>query len=107
MVKALNQVVDGLDCVIVQALLVDYHARIIVNSLADAAHEGLKLRHAPYNTLIGHFVLIVVIAHANLWLFCRCPRFCGLLEVELVGDSVRETAGLGLRGEGKKKEGGR
>ena len=67
MVKALNQVVDGLDCVIVQALLVDYHARIIVNSLADAAHEGLKLRHAPYNKLIGHFVLIVVIAHANLW----------------------------------------
>ena len=107
MVKALNQVVDGLDCVIVQALLVDYHARIIVNSLADAAHEGLKLRHAPYNKLIGHFVLIVVIAHANLWLLRCCPRFRGLLEVELVGDSVRETAGLGLRGEGKKKEGGR
>ena len=66
MVKTLNQVVDGLDSVIVQAVLVDDDTRVVVNAFADAAHESFKLGHAPYNELVGHFVLLVVIVHADL-----------------------------------------
>jgi len=84
MVEALDQIIDSIDSVCVEAFFVDDDAWVIVDALADASHKRLILGHAPNDELIVKFVLLVVIGRTD----ARPGRLsvCLLLQIEIMSD---------------------
>ena len=51
----------------IETFFVYDHVLVIVDTFADASHEGLVLGDAPEYKLVLQFVFLVMVVHANLW----------------------------------------
>ena len=74
----------------IQTFFVDNHVLVIVDAFAYASHESFVLGDAPEYKLVLHFVFIIVVVHANLWVRLSLGRsgLCRLLQVQFMSNCV-------------------
>ena len=96
MIKALHQIVDGFNRIVVETLVVDDLRGIVVDSFAYSSHEGFILCDAPQNELVLYLVLVIVVREADLWVLLLPVSvvFSGLLQVEVMCDRVHKALSL-------------